>query len=160
MINRQLYLEESVKEIREFFFGFCVKKCEAECCRIGYTMEVSVDEVKAIFETRDIVKDKRVRKLYNDLYEIKLGPCPAVGRDKEGRYGCRIHSDLGRPKICKDYPIFIERDKVIVAAGCYAVYSGEIDGQLDMLESSGFEVVGRQKRIKLRGIESWSAGYK
>jgi len=141
MLNRQFCLEEAVEDLRERVSEFCLNECSGECCRWGYEIEVTNREAEAIFGVLNIngIEDDRLEYYSEGKFLISLGPCPALVSNR-GKYKCGIHFDSSRPKGCRDYPIFIEENKVFFDGRCSAIYSGEFDKQIERFRGYGVDI--------------------
>lgn len=134
-------LDELVGGMRDKVSEFCVDKCSSECCRCGYEMEVTGREAAVIFGVLNVegLEDRRLDASYNDKFDLVLEPCPAL-RFYGGKYKCGIYNDFDKPKVCGEYPVWVEDGKINLDNRCFAVCSGSLDEDIDRLSLEGVDV--------------------
>ena len=102
---------------RKSLSSYCMNECNALCCRKGF-INISLKEAKRI--TQKKVNEFEVlgylfRK--NGRYALNLGmACPSLKDNK-----CTIHKSRNRPKVCSDFPVFIEGNEIKLSMNCPAV---------------------------------------
>ncbi|MFP4112372.1 MAG: YkgJ family cysteine cluster protein [Candidatus Woesearchaeota archaeon] len=125
-------ISEILQKARRSISNFCMTECNAYCCRQGL-LSMSVDEFPVI------VTDKK--SLFEDsgMYYLRLkGGCPRL----EGNV-CTIHRLKKRPNVCKDYPIFFRKGKIIISSNCLAVKMNMLYPYIHKIKKMGYEVVER-----------------
>ena len=114
-------IEKITNKARNSISKFCIEECDAYCCRKGH-LAITIKEA-------DLITDKKTKELENSeklikkdelSYALNLdGGCPSLKEFK-----CTIHKNKGRPKVCKEFPVFIEGEFIRFAEGCHAVRKG------------------------------------
>jgi len=124
-------MEHLLKKTQKILDGYCVNYCKAQCCRRGKLL-VKTDELEHISKDKKLFKKKD-----NTYYELNLDlTCPAL---KDSR--CSIHKNSKRPKVCGQYPLFIEKDHVLVSKDCLAIKEEMLDEILKEFEENNYRVV-------------------
>ena len=116
--------EQIAQKARKSISNFCSDECKSYCCRKGYLV-LNKKETKLILET--ILKNSKdinaIKKINSEKYSLFLGdetkPCPGLLDFK-----CTIHKKRNRPLACKQYPIFVNENKVSLSHRCLAVKKG------------------------------------
>jgi len=129
-------VENILNKARNSIGRFCYSECMAYCCRKG-TLKVTKEEAKLIagdsFEA--LLKEGRLHEI-NDkkLYFIDLNRgCPALEGSK-----CTLHNNPKRPAICRDFPIFVNENKVQIDPKCYAVMKGMLYPYTSWIKRKGY----------------------
>lgn len=130
------------QEARNSISRFCYEECHALCCRKGF-LPLNGKELQAVTQGKPLDK---VKKTGDDQYSLFMGrpdtPCPSLKDWK-----CSIYKNPDRPRVCGDYPIFLDREKkeVKLSPRCTAVQEGKFYGyEAEMLEL-GYKLVKPQK---------------
>ncbi len=63
-------------------------------------------------------------------------PCPRLIENK-----CMVHKKLNRPQTCKDFPISIVDDSIVINAGCFAVKEGKMFPYIKKLQVKGAKII-------------------
>lgn len=114
---------------------YCMEECNSLCCREG-TINLTNKEMKLI--TGDKAYDP------NPIYispkkeiqlNLKIG-CPCFIDNK-----CSIHNKRNRPNICKEFPLFIKQNKIILSHDCPAVQENKLYPYLCKFKQMGFIIV-------------------
>jgi len=123
--------EEIANRARDSLGEFCMNECNAYCCRKGYLI-LSEEELK-LFE-----KDN-IKTIDNKKYSLFLGNpngCPNLDGVK-----CKIHRDPNRPSACKEFPIFIEGNKVRISKRCFGAKEGKLYPFIREFLMAGCEII-------------------
>jgi Fe-S-cluster containining protein len=128
--------EKLAVRARESLSKYCYNECMAYCCRRGHLL---LSEKEASLLQLDI-KDLILMPV-DGRYIFNLGKgCPNLKEHK-----CIIHKDLGRPKACKEFPLFIFENTVIVTDDCPAVEQNQLYAYLAEFKSMGYVLVYSQR---------------
>ena len=97
---------------RESLSSYCFEECLAFCCRKGYLL----------------LSNKEVALLHLDIKDLKILPIDkryifnlAKGCPNLKEYKCIIHNNIERPKACREFPLFIKDNTVIISEDCPAI---------------------------------------
>jgi Fe-S-cluster containining protein len=114
---------------------YCMEECSSLCCREG-TITITDNELKLMSRDRIIIPGSITTFIKNqNKLNLKVG-CPSFIDNK-----CAIHFNRGRPKMCKDFPLFIYGDKIVVAHDCSAVDAGKLFPYLHKFKKMGFKLI-------------------
>jgi Fe-S-cluster containining protein len=111
-------IEKVAEEARKSISKFCIEECKAYCCRKGY-LAITLKEADLITDGKTKESELKGNIIRKDegSYVLDLGQtCPRLKNFK-----CGIHKKIGRPTVCKDFPIFIEGKSIRLSDGCPAV---------------------------------------
>lgn len=64
-----------------------------------------------------------------------------VCRNLDKDFMCSIHKSYDRPLVCRDYPVFLMRNHVMLGKTCPAVVEGLLDEYKEKFEKIGFKVI-------------------
>ncbi len=113
--------EEIAKKARESLSTYCINTCKAQCCRKGKLLLQNEKELETIAGTKKEkeFKEKILEKtpFGNYTYNLEKQSCPHLKKD----WTCAIHKEERRPQICSDYPLFLVKNKFILANSCPGV---------------------------------------
>jgi Fe-S-cluster containining protein len=129
---------------RKSISNYCYSECMAYCCRRGYLL-LSAEEVGLM---RNInIEDLKIMpiriEIANDAkrYIFNLG-AKSFGCPNLTDYKCVIHANPLRPKACKEYPLFIWKDKTIVITDeCPAVKENQLYAYLSEFKALGYKLI-------------------
>lgn len=131
--------ERIAKEARKSIWTFCVEECRAYCCRKGYLV-LQEDEVDIVMNGKMAEYEGSLKKLGNGKYSLNMGklnmPCPCLGAD----FGCRIHDKRKRPLACKEFPLFIKGNHIILSSRCLAVQQDKFFPYIKKLMKEGYDM--------------------
>jgi Fe-S-cluster containining protein len=128
-------------DARRAISNYCYTECLAYCCRRGYLLlsekEVSLMKDTDIKTLKTMPKDSETDDT-RYIFNIGLKPqgCPNLVK-----YKCTIHKNPDRPKACKEYPIFLFEDSVIVTDECPAVKENKLYPFLARFKKMGYKIV-------------------
>ena len=109
--------ERIADEARKSISKFCMEECSSLCCRKG-----SIDVTKKELHKITGCEDSKSCMKKNGKFSLCLDKdCPRLKDNK-----CVIHSDKGRPDICREFPIFVRGRNVIFSHDCPAVQSNKM----------------------------------
>lgn len=122
------------KKARNSIGKFCMEECNSLCCRKGH-ITLTDKELKLVSG------DKLIN--INEIEVISLGTnklcldhnCPSLLNQK-----CTIHINRNRPLICKEFPLFIDGNKIIVSHDCPAVEDNRLYPYLRKFKKMGFDI--------------------
>ena len=127
-------------EARNSISSFCFEECHAYCCRKGY-LPLNGKELKAVTKGNLPESKEQVKKMGEDKYSLYMGqsdkPCPSLSEWK-----CSIYKDNNRPKVCAEYPIFLDQKKkeVKLSPRCLAVREGKFYGYEAEMLALGYKI--------------------
>jgi Fe-S-cluster containining protein len=121
---------------RESLSSYCYKECLAYCCRKGYLL-LSEKEVNLLCLD---IKDLTIMPI-DKRYIFNLGKgCPNLIN-----YKCIIHKNSKRPKACREFPLFISEDKIIITEDCPAIKANMLYPFLAEFKAMGFTLIYSEK---------------
>jgi len=116
-------IEYIARKARKSISKFCYEECKSYCCRKGYLILNSSNvDLVAGEKRRKLEEKKLLLKISDSNYSLNLGKdsnCPSL-KD----YKCIIHRNPKRPLACKNFPLFIEGNKIKLSPRCLAVKQG------------------------------------
>ena len=116
--------------------SYCYNECLAYCCRRGYLLLSEKEANLLQIDTKDLILmpiDKR--------YIFNLGKgCPNLVEFK-----CIIHKNPDRPKACKEFPLFISENTIIVTEDCPAVKQSMLYPYLAEFKTMGYTLIYTSK---------------
>ena len=123
------------KKARNSIGKYCMEECNSLCCRKGF-IKLTDKELKLV------IGDKVINK--SEIKIISLGMnrlcldknCPSLLNQK-----CTIHTNKNRPLICKEFPLFIDGNRIVVSHDCPAVEDNKLYPFLRKFKKMGFDVV-------------------
>lgn len=133
-------IETICRDARRSLDLFCKDECSSYCCRKG---QLVLNDKDMDFVCQD--KRKKLEKDgfitdFDDKFILKLknnlGGCPSF---KDNR--CIIHKSRKRPRICKDFPVFLRDDTVELSTGCYAVKAGLLFRYAYKIRQLGYKIL-------------------
>lgn len=129
-----------IDEARNSLSEYCIKKCKAFCCRDGYLL-LRGKEIEVVLQGKEKELAKQnVLSWDKDkacMLDMKAKPCPSLNND----FTCKIYTHESRPKLCKDYPLFANKDSVTTHPNCPAVKKGILDPYLKKLKEKGYKII-------------------
>ncbi len=147
MIVKDLDAEKLAMKARDSLSSYCYLECSAYCCRRGYLL-LSASEVKLMQNTniKDLkiipVKTKFERKKYIFNLGLKRNGCKQNGCPNLLDYKCTIHKNPLRPKACKEFPLFIWKNKtILVTDECPAVKENKLYPFLAEFKMRGYTII-------------------
>ncbi|MBU1201278.1 MAG: hypothetical protein KJ583_02240 [Nanoarchaeota archaeon] len=112
--------EDIVKIARKSIGKFCIEECKAYCCRKGYLI-LKENQLDLVMQGRKEELDCILKPLKDDTFSMFMGnhnqSCPSLTTS----YTCQIHKKRNRPQACKDFPVFLTSNKIILSPRCLAV---------------------------------------
>jgi Fe-S-cluster containining protein len=126
---------------RKSISSYCYKECLAYCCRRGYLL-LSEKEVTLMKDTKiaDLKIMPKDLEADNERYIFNIGLKPQ-GCPNLIKYKCTIHKNPERPKACKEYPLFIFENTVIVTDECPAVKENMLYPYLAKFKALGYTII-------------------
>ncbi|MFH1972499.1 MAG: YkgJ family cysteine cluster protein [archaeon] len=132
-------MEELANKARKSISNYCINECSAYCCRKGFLI-VTEKELFLIKSCTDKDINVFVKSLENGNFSLYMGnskfPCPSLDKN----FSCKIHRKNGRPKICKDFPLFIKDGTVFLSERCFAVKNNMFYPYIIEFERRGFKI--------------------
>lgn len=103
---------------RKFISKYCINECKSFCCRKGFLIITQKEsDLITSGKTEEFEKSGIAIEIDEKSYALDLGKgCPSFKNSK-----CIIHTNPKRPKVCQDYPLFIEDKSIRFSEGCPAV---------------------------------------
>lgn len=123
------------KRARESISSYCIDECGAYCCRKGQ-LTLNVDNVLLFVDTVAIgVNNKTIKKLKFDyILDMNKG-CPNLDGAK-----CKIHTNVNRPTVCLEFPLFLESGIVRLSPKCPAIQAGKMYPFVTELINCGYKL--------------------
>jgi Fe-S-cluster containining protein len=132
--------EEIAEEARNGISRYCIEKCHALCCRYG-VLALSNEEVDLLVgkKRKDLEKKGLIHKKNDCVFLLEVGKkaCPQLDK----KFMCKIHKNPLRPKLCCDFPLFVQRGFVVAAASCPAVNDGTLDKWFEKFREIGYKII-------------------
>jgi Fe-S-cluster containining protein len=118
-------LEEIVEKIREKLSEFCIASCKARCCNTGNIILRSPEEM---------VDFGAVGSFDIGYFTVDVSKgCPKLSGNLCSAY-------LKRPKICRDFPLFLRGKTLFVAEWCDGVAAAYIKDDIEKISKEGIKV--------------------
>lgn len=122
--------------------------CARPCCRLDpLVLELDWKQLRTIWQLTEPRRafDRRLAagqgpeeiRAGNGLYYAHRKTCPAYD---EARHSCRVYGEDVKPVGCSDFPVYLDRNKLIADLRCEAV-------NLDELVASIARAIGPEFRI-------------
>ncbi|MCF7799058.1 YkgJ family cysteine cluster protein [Candidatus Woesearchaeota archaeon] len=125
-LAEQEALQQLVASIANSISSYCQKPCEARCCRVG---ELLLEKKEAEQFTK---KTQREDNMF--IVPLRLKGCEHL----QSNASCGIYN--ARPNLCRDFPLFLKGNTLLVAGWCLAVKEGLIAPKLLILQEKYPEV--------------------
>lgn len=115
--------QEIAEKAKKSISKFCTKECKAYCCRKSYIVlngkevELIAAEMRKELKGKEIAKQMEGEKKF--FLDLSDNNCPCLKDNM-----CMIHKNPKRPKICKQFPIFIKDKNIRFSPECLAVKNG------------------------------------
>lgn len=120
-------LAENVAErARASLSYYCIFECKAMCCRKGFITLNKEEAIRLLGE----LPEKIIKEITVDLSE----GCPKLKDNK-----CLIYKQ--RPKICREYPVFVRHFAVHLSEKCPAVKENKLFEYEHEFIRKGFRVI-------------------
>lgn len=134
--------EKIADKARESISKFCMNECKAYCCRKGYIMvrEDQLNEIATKEIQKKLTEEKKIEKYsFSQKFKINftnsLGGCPALKDNK-----CTIHKNAKRPKVCHEYPIFVQFNEIRISSKCPAQQQNKLYPYIRKLHKLGYKI--------------------
>ena len=145
MVVKDIIAEELAVAARESLSSYCYTECKAYCCRHGYLL-LTAKEVELMQDTQKeglliipVEMEVDDRRFVFDLGSRDDG-CTNLQK-----YQCMIHKNPARPKACKEFPLFIWKDKTImVTHACPAVKENMLYPYLAEFKRMGYKIIYKE----------------
>jgi len=133
--------EKIAAKARKSISGFCIEECRAYCCRKSHLIMTEKEMLTLSKGCRSSLEANQVLKALKDgNYSLFLGdndnPCPCLTDD----FKCTIHRKINRPRVCKEYPIFIRGNNALISPRCLAYRSGKLYPYIRQLKMAGYKI--------------------
>ncbi len=130
--------EKIAKQARKSLGKYCMQECHAYCCRKGYL--ILDKELNLVVNGKKdlLLQNNFLKKMENGKYSLFLGNpegCPML-KD----FGCMIHKKRNRPLACREFPLFLKDNKIILSSRCPAVKENKLFPYVKKLEALGYKV--------------------
>ncbi len=124
--------EAIAEKARKKIGKFCFEECGAYCCRKGYIV-LSDSELALIKGKEEVI----VKMLEDGRKSMYLGnSCPSLGKN----FKCKIHKNPFRPLACKNFPIYVQENRVMLCGRCLAVREGKLYPFIKQWLALGYKV--------------------
>jgi Fe-S-cluster containining protein len=134
--------EELAISARASLSSYCYNECRASCCRKGYILLTAEEAIVMQGDHKEKLKMIPVETATNknafvlDM-DVKKKGCPNLVD-----YKCSIHKNPGRPNTCKEFPLFIWKDKTImVTFECPAIKDNQLYPYLAEFKRRGYKLI-------------------
>ena len=118
---------------------YCIKKCNSKCCRKGRLIMHNRDELMLVTNglAERLMNEGIIVKKDNGLYDYNLDRrvCPSLILGNM----CSIYFNKNRPKLCREFPIFLRGKRIFISTFCEA--EEILKGWQQVFEKMGYEVV-------------------
>lgn len=135
--------EKLADKARKAISKYCMEECRSYCCRKGY-LTLTLKELNTVLSGVKDQSDIMLKHIKGDNFSIYMGrpnqPCPAFDGEK-----CSIHKKKNRPKVCKEFPIFIEGKNIYTSRRCPAVKEGKLYPYLREFIMHGYNIIYPEK---------------
>lgn len=121
--------EKLAEKARQSIGKFCAEECRAYCCRTG-NLTISKEE-SAVFDHQILTKTDK-----GFLTNLKSPGCPHLEKFK-----CRIYQNPLRPLACREFPLFIRGNTVLLSHRCLAVKTGLFYPYIKQFQANGIRVI-------------------
>ena len=132
--------EAIAKQARKSIGRFCIEECKAYCCRKGYLI-LKPGQLDLVTQGNKAILAHILKQLSNGDYSMYMGspglPCPSLNSD----FTCKIHKKRNRPQACKDFPLFIKGNLIILSSRCLAVKQNLFYPFIRRLQLLGYKLV-------------------
>ena len=122
-----------IRRARNGLGSFCRDECRAYCCRRGFLVLTEKQLPVVLGKSMHDVKKTKDGKYSHD----QRRGCPSLSRD----FTCSIHNSRLRPKVCREFPLFLHGNIVIASEACLGVRAGLLYPYLKRLQMLGYEIV-------------------
>ncbi len=129
-------------EARNSLSKYCIEECKAYCCRKGYII-ITPDEVDLLIGNKKekLISKWTLKELIDGKFSFNFsnsfGGCTQL---KDGK--CLIHKNEKRPKVCKEFPIFITGKTIRLSPRCYGIKAGLLYPFIKKFKELGYEIGG------------------
>lgn len=136
-------INKIAEKARNSISKYCTNECRAFCCRNGYLI-IKPKSINIVTkgQTKELMQKNLLKKLENENYSLFLGnynvPCKCLDTEK---FTCKIHKNKLRPKACKDFPLFIEKDTIKLSPRCPAIRENLLYPYVKQLIMKGLKYV-------------------
>jgi len=134
--------EKIADKARESISEFCMNECKAYCCRKGYIMvnDDQLNEIATKAKQEKLKKEEKITEYsFSQKFKINftnsLGGCPALKDNK-----CTIHKNPKRPKVCHEYPIFVQFKEIRISSKCPAQQQNKLYPYIQQLHKLGYKI--------------------
>jgi len=116
--------EKIARKARKSISRYCIEECKAYCCRKGYLV-MSKLEADLITKKKltSFEKSGNIKRMADGKFSLNLDfndlSCPSLKDFK-----CKVHKNISRPSVCKEFPLFLEGATIRLSSRCPAVRSG------------------------------------
>jgi Fe-S-cluster containining protein len=127
---------------RNSISDYCINNCKAKCCKRGKLVLFNEKEVNAIVgEHKQKYIEQNILtvnpKTSNYHYDLEKKSC----KNLTTKNLCSIHNLNSKPRICRDYPLFILGKYVIVAQDCQAAQNNLLDKHVLEIVKLGYKKI-------------------
>lgn len=119
-------LDKQVRILANSLSNFCKTTCKAHCCRVG-SLLLEAKEA-------ELFSQKKQREDNMFIVPLRLKGCEHL----QSNASCGIYN--ARPNLCRDFPLFLKSNTLLVAGWCLAVKEGLIAPKLLILQEKYLEV--------------------
>lgn len=121
-MNKLQKAEQIIDKARKSISEFCINECNAYCCKKGYIMvrenqlnTIATKEEQELLKNEGKLKEFEFAGKFQINFDNSLGGCPALKENK-----CTVHENPLRPRICHEFPIFVQGDEIKISPKCPA----------------------------------------
>lgn len=133
--------ETLANEARNSISTYCFTECNAYCCRKGHLVLTSNElDLVANTQKKSLEEKNAISILNNGKYSMDFDlnekSCPSLKDNK-----CIIHKDPLRPLACKEFPLFIRGNNLLVSQRCPAAKDNLLYPYIAEFKLMGFNLV-------------------
>ena len=121
--------EKLAEKARKSIGKFCSEECKAYCCRCG-NLPISKEESE-LFDKKTLAKSGN-----GYTFCLQSQGCPHLKDFK-----CKIHSNPLKPLACREFPLFIRNNTVLLSHRCLAVKTGLFYPYIKEFQTNGIRVI-------------------
>jgi len=126
--------EEVAKKARKSISSYCYDDCKAYCCRKGY---LTMNLKEACLVTNNFTNQNTTKIIPNGRFSLDLNKtCPRLVE-----HMCTIHKKRNRPSACKEFPIFITGNTVLISSRCPAVKENKLYPYIKQWKKMGCNIM-------------------
>ncbi|MFT4310725.1 MAG: YkgJ family cysteine cluster protein [Candidatus Woesearchaeota archaeon] len=125
-------MEHIAEQARTSLGPYCMSICQAKCCKFG---QLVMNRHEAVPFLQKCTDKSKLTVHQNGTHYFNLAPACHNLQDSK----CSIYTQ--RPQTCRDYPIYVRGNTVILASSCEGFQIGLLDDYKKECEALGARVL-------------------